>query len=95
VDGRLVDPEFFVKAFRGKEKVFEGKVRGGERRELPGGSLRLAPDVLFWVDLLAVRDSFLPWAAAGLALLAAGLGLRAALAARAGLQRARFRASGS
>jgi hypothetical protein len=95
VDGRLEDPEFFVQAFRGKEKVFEGKVRGGEGVGFPGGALELEREVLLWVDLLAVRDPLLPWAAAGLALLAAGLLLRGALGVRALAARARFRASGS
>lgn len=95
VDGRLEDPVFRVEVFRGKEKVFEGKVRGGEEVRFPGGALELREEVLLWVDLLAVRDPLLPWAAGGLALLGAGLLLEALLALRALLARARFRASGS
>lgn len=87
VDGRLEDPEFFVQAFRGREKVFEGKVRGGEGVAFPGGALELEREVLLWVDLLAVRDPFLPWAGAGLALVAAGLALGAVLAAQGLLRR--------
>jgi hypothetical protein len=80
VDGRLVDPVFFAQVFRGREKVFEGKVRGGEAVRFPGGALELDREVLLWVDLLAVRDPFLAWAGAGLVALALGLLLRGALA---------------
>ncbi len=95
VDGRPEDPEFFVQAFRGREKVFEGKLRGGQAARFPGGSVALEPDVVLWVDLLAVRDPFLPWVAAGLVALAAGLALRAGTAIRGAVGRAAFRASGS
>jgi len=94
VDGRLGSPVFQVEAFRGKEKVFEGKVRGGEPVRFPGGALELQEEVLLWVELLAIRDPLLPWAAGGLALLGAGLLLEAGLALRGLLARARFRASG-
>jgi hypothetical protein len=95
VDGRLEDPEYFVQVFREKEKVFEGKVRGGEAVRFPGGAVELERKVLLWVDLLAVRDPLLPWAAAGLALLGAGLLLRVALGAWTLAARLAFRASGS
>lgn len=95
MDGRLEDPAFFVQVFRGREKVFEGRVRGGETVPLQEGALVLEPEVLLWVDLLAVRDPLLPWVAGGLAALAAGLLLRVAIALRTALGRARFRASGS
>ncbi len=88
-DGRLESPVFFVQAFRGREKVFEGRVRGGEAVRFGGGVLEVAPDVQIWVDLLAVRDPWLPWAAAGLVALVAGLALAAALAVASALRRAR------
>jgi hypothetical protein len=78
-DGRPVDPVFFAQVFRGREKVFEGKVRGGEAVRFPGGVLELDRNVLLWVDLLAVRDPFLPWAGAGLLALAVGLLAQGAL----------------
>ncbi len=81
LDGRLADPVFFAQVFRGREKVFEGKVRGGEAVRFPGGALELDRRVLLWVDLLAVRDPFLPWVGVGLLALALGLALGAALAA--------------
>lgn len=82
VDGRLEDPVLFAQVFRGREKVFEGKVRAGERVEYDGGELSLEPRVLLWVDLLVTRDAFLPWAGLGLALLAAGLALHGGIGAR-------------
>lgn len=80
VDGRLEDAVFFAQVFRGKERVFEGPLRAGGSVRFPGGALALEPRVLLWVDLLATRDPFLPWAGAGLLLLGLGLLLRAALA---------------
>jgi hypothetical protein len=94
-DGPLESAVVFAQAFRGKEKVWEGRVAAGESARWDGGELALEPRVLLWVDLLAVRDPFLAWAGAGLVLLAAGLLLRAGLAVRTVAQRARFRASGS
>jgi len=88
-DGRLEHAVFFVQAFRGKEKVFEGRMRAGEAVRFPGGALELAPDVLMWVELLATRDPWLPWVGGGLALLALGLVLRVALAAASLARRAR------
>jgi hypothetical protein len=79
VDGRLEDPLFFAQVFRGREKVFEGKVRAGEEIRFPGGALSLEREVLLWVDLVAVRDPLLPLAGAGLLLLGLGLLLAGAL----------------
>jgi hypothetical protein len=87
-DGRLERPVFFVQAFRGKEKVFDGHVRGGEAVSFPGGALEIFPEVLIWVDVLAARDPWLPWAGVGLVALAAGLALRGALAVAAARRRA-------
>jgi hypothetical protein len=77
-DGRLEDVAFDVLVLRGRERVFSGTVRAGARVETPIGTLELAPDVAIWVELLATRDPFLPWAVAGLALLALGLCVRLA-----------------
>ncbi len=90
-DGRLERAVFFVQAFRGKEKVFEGRVRAGEAVRFPGGALEISPEVRLWVELIATRDPFLPWVGAGLALLAFGVVLRAGLAA-AGVARRAARA---
>lgn len=83
VDGPLEEVVVFAQAFRGRQKVWEGRIPAGGAAELDGGAVAIAPRVGFWVDLLAVRDPLLPWAGAGLALLAAGAALRAALAVRA------------
>jgi hypothetical protein len=79
-DGRPEDAVFLVQAFRAKEKVFEGRVRAGESVEFPGGGVAIEPEVALWVELVAARDPFLPLAGAGLALVAAGALLRAAIA---------------
>ena len=79
-DGRLEQAVFFVQAFRGKEKVYEGRIHAGETVKYPGGALELAPEVVLWVELLATRDPWLPWVGAGLVLLALGLVLRLAMA---------------
>jgi hypothetical protein len=81
-DGRLEDVTFDVLVLRGRERVFSGTVRAGARVETPAGTLELAPNVAIWVELLATRDPFLPWAVAGLALLALGLCVRFAGVAR-------------
>lgn len=85
-DGRPEQAVFHVEAFRGKEKVFEGRVRAGESAVFPGGAVALEPDLAIWVELVAARDPWLPWAGVGLALLALGAALRAGLAV-AGLAR--------
>lgn len=79
-DGRLEDVVFEVLVLRGRERVFSGLVRAGARVETAIGALEIAPEVAVWVELLASRDPFVAWAAAGLALLAAGLSVRALLA---------------
>jgi hypothetical protein len=79
-DGRPVDAVFFVQAFRGKEKVYEGRVRAGESVAFPGGAVAIEPDVALWVELVAARDPWLPWAGIGLALLALGAALRGGVA---------------
>ncbi len=89
VDGRLEAPVLYAEVFRGKEKVWEGRLRGGEAARFAGGALGLEREVLLWVDLLATRDPFLPWAGAGLLLLAAGAPLRAAIAVAGLARRAR------
>lgn len=96
LDGRLEEPVFFAQAFRGREKVFEGRLRGGEPARFAGGTLALEREVLLWVDLLAVRDPLLPWVGVGLLALSLGLVLRGAVAARAlvGRRAARRGASG-
>ncbi len=86
-DGRPEDPVFLVQAFRGKEKVFDGRVRGGEAVRFPGGALEIAPEMRIWVDILAARDPWLPWAGVGLAALVAGLALGAALAVASAVRR--------
>ena len=69
-----------AQVFRGRERVFDGRVHAGETVQFPGGTLELAPDVLLWVDLLATRDPWLPLAIAGLALIVLGAALRAGIA---------------
>ncbi len=81
LDGRPEAAVLFVQVFRAREKVFEGRVRAGEAIRFPGGALAIAPEVLLWVDLLAIRDPFLPAVGIALALLAVGAALRAWLAA--------------
>lgn len=78
LDGRPEQAVLLAQVFRGRERVFDGRVRAGETVRFPGGSLELSPDVLLWVDLLVTRDPWLPLAVAGLALIAAGAVLRAA-----------------
>jgi hypothetical protein len=87
LDGRPEDAVFLVQVFRGRERVFDGRVRAGGAIAFPGGTLAIAPDVLLWVDLLLVRDPWLLVAACGLALLAAGALLRAGIALARGRPR--------
>lgn len=82
LDGHPEQPVFFAQVFRGRERVFDGLVRGGETVRFAGGSLALAPELRLWVDLVATRDPWMPVAVAGLGMLAAGAALSAALALR-------------
>src|SRR6266542_3879770 len=72
LDGRPADVVFLVQVFRGRERVFDGRVRAGQEVTFAGGALALAPDVLLWVDVLATSNPALPAVAVGLVLLAAG-----------------------
>ena len=81
LDGRPADVVFLVQVFRGRERVFDGRVRAGQEVTFAGGALALAPDVLLWVDVLATSNPALPAVAVGLVLLAAGSLLAAGLGA--------------
>lgn len=81
LDGRPEEAVFLVQVFRGRERVFDGRVPAGDAIGFPGGSLAIAPDVRLWVDLLFVRDRWLGAVGAGLALLAAGTLARAGVSA--------------
>jgi len=72
-DGRPEDPVFRVRVLRGREVLFEGRVRGGETLRFGGGELTFAPDVALWVDVFAAHDPWLPLAGLGLVLLALGV----------------------
>jgi hypothetical protein len=74
-DGRLVDPVFHLQVFRGRTSVFEGRLAAGAAVQLDGGVIAIAPDVAFFVELLATRDPWLTAAAGGLGLCAIGLAL--------------------
>ncbi len=86
-DGRLEDAAFLVQAFRGRQRVFDGRVRAGEAVRFGGGVVEIGPEVRIWVDLVAARDPWLPWAGVGLVVLAAGVALRAVLALASALRR--------
>jgi hypothetical protein len=80
--GRLEDPVFFVQVIRGGHTVYAGRVEGGGGVQFDGGTVRIDRDVALWVDLLAVRDPFLPAVGVGLALLGLGASLGAGAAVR-------------
>jgi len=92
LDGRIEHPVYFVQAFRGKDKVFEGRLRAGEPTEVGGGRLVLPDEVLMWVQLIAVWDPWIYLGLAGGAALAAGGALRLAAwrAARRAISGAAF-----
>jgi hypothetical protein len=76
-DGRPEAPVWFAQAFRGREKLFEGRLRAGEEARFEGGSLRIGAETVLWAEIQAVRD---PWgwlAVAGALALAAGAALGA------------------
>jgi hypothetical protein len=74
-DGRLVDPVFHLQVFRERTSVFEGRLAAGAAVQFDGGVIAIAPDVAFFVELLATRDPWLTAAAGGLGLCAIGLAL--------------------
>jgi len=80
LDGRPEQPAFEVQVFRGRERVYAGRLRAGEEARFDGGAVSIAPEVRLWVDLIATTDPFLPVAITGLALFALGAVLRAGLA---------------
>lgn len=83
-DGRLENPEYLVKVFRGAEKIYDGRVKPGENVVFPGGSVTLSKEVLLWVEIQAVLDRWLSCVEAGAAMIAGGalLGIAAGIAAR-------------
>jgi hypothetical protein len=88
-DGRAEDPRFLVQILRGREKVAEGRLAGGEELRYAGGTVRVGGDVALWVDLLATRDPWLRLGAAGLAIgLAGGLAMAVLAIARSPARRA-------
>ncbi len=91
MQGRLEDPVYFAQVFRGAEKVFEGRVRGGEEARYSAGRLLVTREVVYWADLQASRNPGARLVAAGAPLLAAGaaLALGAAIAGRVRRRRAR------
>ncbi|HET6923238.1 MAG TPA: hypothetical protein VFI16_08825 [Anaeromyxobacteraceae bacterium] len=76
LQGRIEHPLYFVQAFRGKEKVFEGRLPAGASAEVAGGRLTLPDEVAMWVELIAVWDPWIYLGLAGLLALAAGGALR-------------------
>jgi len=78
LDGRIEHPLYFVQAFRGREKVFEGRVAAGGSADVAGGRLTLPDEVAMWVELVAVWDPWIYLGLAGVAALAAGSALRLA-----------------
>lgn len=83
LDGRLEAPVWFVQVFRGKDKRWEGRLRGGEGALFPGGRVRIGADTGLWVEIHAVRDRWIWALLAGAAALVAGVALRVAPGARA------------
>lgn len=79
-DGRLEAPVFSAAVLRGGEKLFEGRIRAGESVRFAGGALHVSPDVLLWVDLLAVRDPWMPVVGLGWLLVLVGAVARAGVA---------------
>lgn len=78
-DGPPGAPEFEVLLLRGSERLDAVRLAAGERAPLGDGVIAIAPAVELWAEILAARDPWLPWAVAGLALLAAGGALAAGL----------------
>lgn len=84
MDGRPSDPSLFVQVFEGTERRYAGRIAGGSAAEFPGGSVRVAPELLLWAELQAVRDPFVELFLAGAVALLAGalVGLAAFAAVR-------------
>jgi hypothetical protein len=72
MDGRPADPALFLEVFDGSERRFQGTVRAGDTARFPGGRISVAPEVLLWADVQAVRDPFVEAFLAGGVLLVAG-----------------------
>jgi hypothetical protein len=72
MDGRPSDPTLYLQVFQGAERRFEGPVRGGQSVPYDGGRISVAPEIVLWAHLQAVRDPFVELFLAGGALLLAG-----------------------
>ena len=64
----------YLQLFEGRERRFEGPVRAGQTLRFEGGQITVAPELLLWAYLQAVRDPFVELFLAGGALLLAGGG---------------------
>jgi hypothetical protein len=81
-DGKAQDPEWFAQVLQDGRVAWSGTLRGGETASFPAGSLRVVPELRFWVELQAVRDPYLYLAAAGALALVSGLIARIFLRSR-------------
>ena len=65
-DGRIENPNYLIKVFKGSKKVFEKHIKAGEMAVFPGGSVRLSNNVLLWVEIQAQRNPWLIFVTTGL-----------------------------
>lgn len=58
-DGRPESPIYLVRIFKEEKKIYDKKIKAGEKIVFPGGSLRLSSNVMLWVEIQAQKNNWL------------------------------------
>lgn len=76
-DGRPENPMYLVRIFKEEKKIYDKKIKAGEKIVFPGGSIRLSSNVMLWVEIQAQKNNWLKLVMPGFMLMIISMALAA------------------